>query len=135
MFCKKSGKWGVFFVKKSGKCGCFVKSGPFLNAGCIMYTISIFLILHYTYLGECVRTQCPPAYGPEISIDNVTNNHENYPSTRGARAKRKLCRPPQSCPRVELTQGLGWVGSRFSVFGGLDWVHYSKSINNSKGLC
>ena len=42
-FCKKSGKWGVFFVK----------SGPFLNAGCIMYSISIFL--HFTYLG--VRTQ------------------------------------------------------------------------------
>ena len=23
--------------------------------------------------------------------------------------------------------GLDWVGSRFSVFGGLGWVHYSKS--------
>ena len=37
---------------------CFfvVKSGLFFNAGCIMYSISIFFILHFTYLG-CVRTQ------------------------------------------------------------------------------
>jgi len=28
----------------------FVKSGPFLNAECIMYSIGIF-ILHFTYLG------------------------------------------------------------------------------------
>jgi len=33
--CKKSKKWGgVFFCKKVG---------PFLDAGCIMYSISIFL--------------------------------------------------------------------------------------------
>jgi len=34
VFCKKGGKWGVFF---------FVKSRPFLNAECIVYSISIFL--------------------------------------------------------------------------------------------
>jgi len=28
--------------------GGYVKSGPFLNAGCIMYSISIFFILHFT---------------------------------------------------------------------------------------
>jgi len=51
---KKIWKMGVFFVtqkvKNGGSCkkwkmrGVFlVKSGPFLNAGCIMYSISIFL--------------------------------------------------------------------------------------------
>ena len=47
-----------FFVKKSG---------PFLNAGCIMYSISIFYILHFTYSGAgCIRTQRTPAYGHVI---------------------------------------------------------------------
>jgi len=49
--------------------GCFVKSGPFLNAGCIMYSTSIF-ILHFrpTYLGEgAYAPNAPPAYGPEPS--------------------------------------------------------------------
>jgi len=55
-------KWGCFFVK-SGKWGCFVKSGPFLNAGCIMYSISIF-ILHFTYLGVRTHPTHPLAYGP-----------------------------------------------------------------------
>ena len=38
---------GVFFVKKSG---------PFLNAGCITYSISIFYFTFYLF-GGCVRTQ------------------------------------------------------------------------------
>jgi len=54
-FVKKWKIWGAFckkvengfFVKKSGKWG-VVKSGPFLNAGCIMYSISIFY-LPFTY--------------------------------------------------------------------------------------
>ena len=42
----------------------------------------------------------------------------------------------QSCPWVGLTHGLGWVGlgQDFSFFGGLGWVHYSKSTKNLKGL-
>ena len=41
----------------------------------------------------------------------------------------------QSCPWVGLTHWLGRVWSRFfSVFGGLGWVHYSKSTKNLKGL-
>ena len=36
-----------------------VKSGPFLNAECIMYSISIF-ILHFTYLGGCMHPTHPP---------------------------------------------------------------------------
>ena len=36
----------------------------------------------------------------------------------------------QSCPRVGLTHGLGWVGlgRDFSVFGGLGGVHNSKKF-------
>ena len=37
----------------------------------------------------------------------------------------------RSCPWVGLTYGLG---RDFSVFGGLGWVHYSKSTKNLKGL-
>ena len=41
--------------------GCFfVKSGPFLNAGCIMYSISIFYFTFYLFAGGCVRTQRTP---------------------------------------------------------------------------
>jgi len=57
VFCKKSGKWGVFFCKKSE---------PFLNAGCIMYSISIF-ILHFTYSGDAYVPNAPPAYGPGLT--------------------------------------------------------------------
>jgi len=39
VFCKK---WKMFF---------FVKSGPFLNAGCIMYSISIFYFAFYLFGG------------------------------------------------------------------------------------
>jgi len=49
MCCKKSGKWGGRF---------FVKSGPFLNAGCVMYSISIFLFYILLIWGSgCVGTQ------------------------------------------------------------------------------
>jgi len=58
-FVKKSGKWGVFCKKVENLECFFVKSGPFLNAGCIMYSISIF-ILHFTYFGGVVRTQRTP---------------------------------------------------------------------------
>ena len=51
-FVKKWKMRGIFLYKKveNGVCVFFVKSGPFLNAGCIMYSISIF-ILHFTHLG------------------------------------------------------------------------------------
>jgi len=56
LFLLKCGKWGVLFCKKNvGNGGCFLyKSGPFLNAGCIMYSISIFLF--YILLIWGVRT-------------------------------------------------------------------------------
>jgi len=65
----KSGKWGVFFVK----------SGPFLNAGCIMYSISIFLF-YILLLWGCVRTHTHPLalYGPaskHFARDYVRSQH------------------------------------------------------------
>ena len=57
-FVKTSGKWGVFFCKKSGH---------FLNAGWIMYSISIFYFTFYLF-GGCVRTQrTPSTYGPGLA--------------------------------------------------------------------
>ena len=46
-------KWnmGMFFCKKSGEWVFFVNSGPFLNAGCIMYSISIFYFTYYLFGG------------------------------------------------------------------------------------
>jgi len=59
-FCKK---WKMVFFVKKWKMGFFCKkSGPFLNAGCIIYSISIFyLILSYILLiWGCIRTQRTP---------------------------------------------------------------------------
>ena len=71
-------EWKMFFAKKWKMEGVFfVKSGPFLNAGCIMYSISIFFISHFTYLGEgCIRTPCLQAcckggMGPWGSADKL----------------------------------------------------------------
>jgi len=51
-------KWGV--VKKWKMGGVFCKkSGPFLNEGCIMYSISIFYFTFYLF-GGFVRTQRTP---------------------------------------------------------------------------
>jgi len=61
MKCKKSGKWGVFFVKKSG---------PFLNAGCIgMYSISIFYFTFYLFGGAYApNAQLPTALRKETEV-------------------------------------------------------------------
>jgi len=40
------------------------KSGPFLNAGYIMYSISIFYLTYFTYLWGAYAPNVPPAYGP-----------------------------------------------------------------------
>ena len=46
---------GVFFVKKRG---------PFLNAGCIMNSISIVYFTFYLFGGAYTPNAPPPAYGP-----------------------------------------------------------------------
>jgi len=68
-------KWkGVFCKKKVENRGCFVKkvqnegvlfckkSESFVNAGCIMYIISIFYFTFY--LSGGYAPNAPPAYGP-----------------------------------------------------------------------
>jgi len=49
-------------VENGGGCF-FVKSGPFHNAGCIMYSISIFYFTLYLF-GGAYAPNAPPAYGP-----------------------------------------------------------------------
>jgi len=72
---------GVFFFKKVENGGCFVKSGPFLSTGCIMYSISIFFILHFNYLGGGVlthpRTPCLGAYIVTISLSSLFLTYEH----------------------------------------------------------
>ena len=64
----------------------FEKSGPFLNAGCIMYSISIFYYTFYLF-GGGVRTHPthPPAYGPRST---------------------QPCIPPGSLNRVPASAGV-----------------------------
>jgi len=73
-------KWGgvCFFVKKwkmggckSGIWGCFVKSGPFLNVGCIMYSISVYVNQYFLFYlglwgvgGYTHSLPLPSSYGP-----------------------------------------------------------------------
>ena len=47
---------GIQASRQEMKWGGFVKSGPFLNAGCIMYRISIFYFTFYlSYTPPCLR--------------------------------------------------------------------------------
>ena len=64
---------GVFFVKKRG---------PFLNAGCIMYSISVFFI--FTILltwGGCVHTQRIPLPTGLLSVHYYTQIERNLGAT------------------------------------------------------
>ena len=109
---------GCFFVKKSVENGgCFVKSGPFLNAGCIMYSISIFLF--YILLIWGVRTHPmhdPPAYGPAGSEfhKSVFSNRRTLtawhcPHSSAAVAERRPCSSRSISPA--LHQRVGCCGS------------------------
>jgi len=42
---------GVFFVEKSGKWGCFGKKVNLSSTQGALCTVSVFSILHFTYLG------------------------------------------------------------------------------------
>jgi len=87
VFCKKSGKWGRCF---------FVKSCPFLNAGCIMYSISIF-ILHFTYLG--VRTHPTHPLPTGLQTDNSTTTTLSFPGGTGTSIHcESKNQTPNSCP-------------------------------------
>ena len=70
-------KWGgVFFCKKVENGGCFVKSGPFLNAWCIMYIISIFYFTFYLF-GGAYASNALPAYGPDLATTRLTVEHNH----------------------------------------------------------
>jgi len=67
-FCKKSGKWGCFFCKKVENWGS-VKSGSFLNAGCIMYSITIFYFTFYLGLLGGAYVPNPPSLPTSLMIN------------------------------------------------------------------
>jgi len=76
-------KWGGVF---------FVKSGPFLNAGCIMYNISIFYFTFYLFWGvrsAYAPNSPPPAYRPVVGSTGLTPwrvlklAHQEAAPTRG----------------------------------------------------
>jgi len=88
------------------KWGCFVKSGPFLNAGCIMYSMSIFLF-YILLIWEGVRRH--PTHPPclralrqrlaavaQRSRINVRSQHIGLPVLRTNRALTVLVRCSQS---------------------------------------
>jgi len=51
----------------------FVKSGPFLNAGCIMHSISIFYFTFYLFGGVRTHPTHPPCLGPDLPRDGLIN--------------------------------------------------------------
>ena len=57
-FCKK--KWEMGGVKKWKIGGVLYKRGPFLNAGCIMYSIGIFYFTFYLFGGGAYAPNAPP---------------------------------------------------------------------------
>jgi len=67
------------------------KSEPFLNAGCIMYSISIFYFTFYLF-GGCVRTQRTPCLRAWIDAPPVENFWLHHCSGLLAGVNRRL--PP-----------------------------------------
>jgi len=60
VFVKKGGKWGMLLAKKVKKWGGCKKVDLSSTQGALC-TVSVFFILHFTYLGGgCVRTQRTP---------------------------------------------------------------------------
>ena len=70
VFCKKNGKWGVFRVKKW--------TFPQRRVHYVQY--QYFFIVHFTYLGGCVRTQrapLPTGGGARWVPPDLTINHDD----------------------------------------------------------
>jgi len=53
---------GVFFVKKWKMGGAFCKKVDFSSTQGALCTVSVFFILHFTYLGSAYAPNAPPAY-------------------------------------------------------------------------
>jgi len=61
-------KWAMFCIKLKMEGLFFSKKWTFPQHRVHICTVSVFFILHFTYLGGCVRTlRTPHAYGPEYS--------------------------------------------------------------------
>ena len=81
-FVKKSGKWGCFVTKwkmgvfvrkwkmgmfcKKVENGVFCKKVDLFSTQRALCTVSVFFILHFTYLGVRAHPMHPRAYGPEL---------------------------------------------------------------------
>ena len=79
--------WWCFFGKKKENGGVFSKkSGHFLNAGCIMYSISIFLFyILLIWVVHTHPTHPPPAYGPDIiAVEMASSGNRHCASCIGA---------------------------------------------------
>jgi len=61
-FCKKVENVGVF-VKKWKMGGIFCKKVDLASTQGALCTVSVFFILHFTYLGGAYAPNAPPAYG------------------------------------------------------------------------
>jgi len=58
-FFVKSGKWGVFFVKKWKTGGVFCNEVALSSTQGALCTVSVFFILHFTYLGGVLTQRTP----------------------------------------------------------------------------
>jgi len=57
---------GVFFKVENGGCFLLKKVDLFSMQGALC-TVSVFFILHFTYLGGAYTPNAPPAYGPDCT--------------------------------------------------------------------
>jgi len=95
-------KWGCFFVK----------SGHFLNAGCIMYSISIFYFTFYSF-GACVRTQRTPL--PTGLLHQVTYELEGYSWPTCSKQPRRVSRAVAEACRQEARPSTSFVDNTIDL--------------------
>ena len=59
---------GCFFVKKVGNGGVLCKKVDLSSTQGALCTVSVFFILHFTYLGVYAPNAPPSAYGPVFCL-------------------------------------------------------------------
>jgi len=62
VFCKKSEKWGCFCKQVENGGGVFFKKMDLSSTQGALCTVSVFFILHFTYLGAHLPAYWPEAY-------------------------------------------------------------------------
>ena len=120
MFFVKSGKWGVFFfVKKSEKWGGGCKKVNLFTTQGALCTVSVFFILHFTFLGvrtrpthpTCLRHTFVVYTGDSALVENKRKPsiteccRRRVPQLHVARPRTRLIRTAQS--RVPRESRLG----------------------------